>query len=165
MLDGQLRPVERAAKRPRKTRRARCLGGYRARLRALPPKQRDVAVTDYRHPPQIVTDGWIADFPSASQWITQQLSCAAWNPPDRLNNHAEFCDPVVDRWAERATRMQLTDPVAASHLWARADRRITNLAPWVSTVTESETDLLSRRVGGYQYVPTIGALVDQLWVR
>ena len=139
--------------------------GYRARLRALPPKQRDAAVTDYRHPAQIVTNGWIADFPSASQWITQQLSCAAWNPPEQLNNQAEFCDPIADRWAARATRMQLTDPVAASHLWARADRRITNLAPWIPTVTQSETDLLSRRVGDYQYVPTIGALVDQLWVR
>ena len=26
-------------------------------------------------------------------------------------------------------------------------------------------DLLSRRVGDYQYVPTIGTLLDQLWVR
>jgi hypothetical protein len=32
-------------------------------------------------------------------------------------------------------------------------------------VSESEIDLLSRRAGNYQYVPTIGALIDQLWVR
>jgi ABC-type transport system substrate-binding protein/DNA-binding SARP family transcriptional activator len=139
--------------------------GYHAHLRALPPAERNAAITDYRRPPQIVTNEWIADYPSASQWITQQLSCAAWNPPGRLFNPAEFCDPLVDRWAAEATRLQFTSPVAAGRLWARADRRITNLAPWVPTVTESETDLLSRRVGDYQYVPTIGTLLDQLWVR
>jgi hypothetical protein len=32
------------------------------------------------------------------------------------------------------------------------------------TFAETETDLVSRRVGDYQYVPTIGALLDQLWV-
>jgi hypothetical protein len=50
-------------------------------------------------------------------------------------------------------------------VWARADRLLTNLAPWVPTVTDTETDLVSRRVGDYQYVPTIGVLLDQLWVR
>jgi hypothetical protein len=51
--------------------------------------------------------------------------------------------------------------LAADRVWARADRQITNLAPWIPTVT----DLVSSRVTDYQYVPTIGALIDQLWVR
>jgi hypothetical protein len=37
--------------------------------------------------------------------------------------------------------------------------------PWVPTVTAAETDLVSTRVGDYQYVPTIGGLIDQLWIR
>ena len=45
------------------------------------------------------------------------------------------------------------------------DREITNLAPWVPTVTQTENDIVSAHVGDYQYVPTIGALLDQLWVR
>jgi peptide/nickel transport system substrate-binding protein len=139
--------------------------GYRARLRSLAPAQRDAAITDNAHPPQIATEAWIADYPSASQWITVNLSCAAWHPPARLTNTAKFCDPTVDRWAATATRLQLTDPGAADRLWARADRRITDLAPWVPTVTENETDLVSPRVGNYRYVPTIGTLLDQLWVR
>ena len=61
--------------------------------------------------------------------------------------------------------MNTTDPVAADRLWAQADRDITNLAPWVTTVNETETDLVSQRVGNYQYVPTVFALLDQLWVR
>jgi peptide/nickel transport system substrate-binding protein len=138
--------------------------GYRARVRVLTPSQRNAAIVDYRHPPQIATDSWTADFPSASQWITLQLSCAAWHPPTQVTNHALFCDPTADRWAAQASQLQLTNPIAAIQLWARADRRITNLAPWLTTVAQTETDLVSPRVGNYQYVPTIGALLDQLWV-
>jgi len=138
--------------------------GYRARLRVVNPSQFGTAIDDYRHPPQIVTNSWIASVPSPSDWITLQLSCAARYPP-LLNNHAEFCDHSVDNLAARASELQLTDPAAADRLWARADRAITNLAPWVPTVTATETDLVSARVGDYQYVPTIGGLIDQLWVR
>jgi peptide/nickel transport system substrate-binding protein len=138
--------------------------GYRAHLRALTPSQHNAAMADYRHPPQIVTDSWVADYPSASQWITLLLSCAAWHPPTQVTNHALFCDPTADRWAAQASRLQLTNPLAADRLWTKADRRITDLAPWLPTVTATETDLIGSRVGDYQYVPTIGALLDQLWV-
>ena len=138
--------------------------GYRARLRSLTPSRAAAALNDYRHPPQVVTFAWIGDLPTASQFITDQFSCAAWHPPTRLNNHAEFCDPTIDRWATRAAGKQLTDPVAANRLWALADRRLTDLAPSIPTITETATDLVSRRVGNYQYIPTIGALLDQLWL-
>jgi ABC-type transport system substrate-binding protein/streptogramin lyase len=138
--------------------------GYRARLRVVKPSQFQTASTDYRHPSQIVTNSWVANLPSPSEWITIKLSCVARYPP-LLNNQAEFCDHPVDNLATRASELQLADPAAADRLWARADRTITNLAPWVPTVTASETDLVSARVGDYQYVPTIGCLIDQLWVR
>ncbi len=96
--------------------------------------------------------------------LTLQLSCGAWHPPTEVANHSEFCDPAVDRLAERATELQVTNPTVAKRLWAQADRLTTNLAPVVATVTENETDLVSQRVGDYQYVPTIGALLDQLWL-
>jgi len=89
---------------------------------------------------------------------------AAWRPPTQLSNRSQFCDPRVDRLAVRAAELQVDKPSAADRLWAQDDRLITNLAPWVPTVTQTETDLVSRRVGNYQYVPTIGALLDQLWV-
>ena len=138
--------------------------GYHARLHVVTAAQWNGAINDYRHPAQIATESWIADYPSAAQWITVLLSCAAWRPPTQLTNHSQFCDPRVDRLAARAAELQVNNPSAADRLWAQADRLITNLAPWVPTVTETETDLVSRRVGDYQYVPTIGALLDQLWV-
>ncbi len=139
--------------------------GFHPRLRVLTENQLAAARVNYRHPLQSDTNSWIADFPSPSQWITTFLSCAAWHPPTRLDNHSQFCDPAADRLATRASQLETTDPGQADVLWAGADRRITNLAPWIPTVTETETDLVSRRVGNYEWVPSIGALLDQLWVR
>lgn len=139
--------------------------GYHARLNVVNAADWGAAINDYRHPAQIATESWIADYPSAAQWITVHLNCAAWRPPIQLSNRSQFCDPRVDRLAARAAALQADDPSAADPLWAQADRLITNLAPWVPTVTETETDLVSQRVGDYQYVPTIGALLDELWVR
>lgn len=138
--------------------------GYRARLRVVAPARFVAALNDYHSRPQVETLSWTADYPSASQWLTVQLSCGAWHPPTQLANHSEFCDPAVDRLAEQAAGLQLTNPSRANRLWAQADRLTTNLAPVVTTVTGNETDLVSQRVGDYQYVPTIGALLDQLWL-
>ena len=138
--------------------------GYRARLRVVAPSLFIAVLNNYHAPPQVDTQSWTADYPSASQWLTLQLSCGAWHPPAQVANHSEFCDPAVDRLAERAAELQVTNPSVANSLWAQADRLTTNLAPVVATVTENETDLVSQRVGDYQYVPTIGALLDQLWL-
>lgn len=114
---------------------------------------------------QIITNSWIANVPSPSDWITISLSCRERGPQNEAVNQAEFCDRAIDRLATRATELQVTDPAAADRLWARADREITNRVPWVPTVTETENDTVSAHVGDYQYVPTFGALLDQLWVR
>ena len=139
--------------------------GYRARLRVVAPARFIAVLNNYFAPPQVDTQTWTADYPSAAQWLTLQLSCGAWHPPTQVANHSEFCVPAVDRLAERAAELQVTNPSLANRLWAQADRLTTNLAPVVATVTENENDLVSQRVGNYQYVPTIGALLDQLWVR
>ena len=47
----------------------------------------------------------------------------------------------------------------------RLDRELTDRAILLPTVTPDETDLLSRRVGNYQYNPVWGPLLDQLWVQ
>lgn len=140
--------------------------GYRAHL-CVPRRvrwERSSTRTTATHPRCTPTPGRQA-CPLHPDWITLLLSCRAWNPPARLTDHALFCDPAVDRIAASAAEMNTTNPVAADRLWAHADRDITNLAPSVTTVNETEIDLVSRRVGDYPYVPTVFALLDQLWVR
>jgi ABC-type transport system substrate-binding protein len=126
--------------------------GYHAHLRLLPLDPWNNGIDDYHHPAQLGTISWGVDFVSASDFLISQLSCAAWNPPTRLNNHAQFCDQHVDQLAQRAAQLQQTDPATADALWARADRLATNLAPWIPTVSENELDLVSRRAGDYHYL-------------
>jgi ABC-type transport system substrate-binding protein len=43
---------------------------------------------------------------------------------------------------------------------------ITDQAPWVPLFNSTGLDILSKRVGNYQYSPAaIAMLIDQLWVR
>ena len=55
--------------------------------------------------------------------------------------------------------------VAASRLWEKIDRDFTDAAPWVSFASGQDIELLSARVGDYQYNPAIGTLLAQLWVK
>ena len=140
--------------------------GYKATLVAL-HEDRFVPVTnDARRRIQIGSGSWWADIPSASEW-TQLLSCAAYDArgPESNSNPAGFCDPAVDRLTRRAAQLQSTDPSAANRLWARADRLITDNAPWVPTIQPAVPDTLAPNVGGYQTVPTVGVLPHRLWVR
>ena len=60
---------------------------------------------------------------------------------------------------------RLTNPSAARGLWERIDRQTVDQAPWVPLVNPKVVDVLSKRVGNYQYSLGGGMLIDQLWVR
>jgi ABC-type transport system substrate-binding protein/class 3 adenylate cyclase len=131
--------------------------GYRAYLRpssfvpgdALDPSKRA----------QIGELGWFQDYPSPSNFFEPLFSCHADLPMSR------FCDARIDREAARATSLQLTEPIAAGEAWARVDRNVVDQAPFVPLFTPATAELVSRRVGNYQYNGVFGALLDQMWVR
>ena len=123
--------------------------GYKVKLRAIGAGRVPGTV-------QVGTGSWYSDIPLASQWM-EQLRCDS--PESR------FCDPTADRWMRRAQRLLATDPAAASRLWARIDRRITDQAPWIAAIQPGALSVVSARVGGFQFIPSNGPLVDRLWVR
>src|SRR6202042_1327105 len=49
--------------------------------------------------------------------------------------------------------------------WAKADRIVTDQAPWVPVFNETSAGFVSSRVGNYQESPEYGPLLDQMWVR
>ena len=53
---------------------------------------------------------------------------------------------------------------AAGELWAKIDRALVDQAAVVPLFNRQGFDLLSKRVGNYQYNPVLGVLVGQLWV-
>jgi ABC-type transport system substrate-binding protein len=124
-------------------------------------------IADSRDRAQIGFFGWQPDYPTASDFFRPLFSCASFVPDSQNNTNATaFCDPSIDRRIERAQNEQAANPDAARALWERVDREITDQAPWVPLFTPKRVDILSKRVGNYQYSPAgFGMLIDQLWVR
>jgi len=105
-------------------------------------------------------------YPSASQILESSFGCRSFVPHSTVNpNGSEFCDPKLDAQMNEALTAESNNSPDAAALWAQADRTATDDAPAVPLTTPSETDFVSRRVGGYQYSFQQGVLLDQLWVR
>jgi YVTN family beta-propeller protein len=136
--------------------------GYRASLKIVSDARffRLAANSGKRY--QVISGGWAADYPAASDFIVLKLSCS-----DVQVGHDPrvFCDPSIDRQIGVAESLQLIHPRQAELLWATIDREFVDRAVWVPMVTPKLTDLVSKRVGNYQYHPLWGVLIDQLWVR
>lgn len=80
-------------------------------------------------------------------------------------NTGQFCDRGFDRKVARAEQLQLISRARSLQEWNRLDRELTDRAIWLPTATGTLTDIVSSRVGNYQFHPFWGVLVDQLWVR
>jgi YVTN family beta-propeller protein len=123
-------------------------------------------MADSRTSPQAYFYTWSPGYPAASEFLGSQFwSCDSFVPNSTSNNNlSEFCDPRFDATVRRALVAEGVKSPSAGRLWAKADREFTDQAPVVPFVTPSQTDFVSRRVGGYQYSSCVGALIDQLWV-
>jgi YVTN family beta-propeller protein len=141
--------------------------GYQASLETRCCTGYFKVVGDSRTRAQIGTTQWISDYPAPSGFFNAVLTCASFLPGDPGNsNDAEFCDPRIDRQIQHALVEQATHPDAARIAWQRVDRQTVGQAPWVPLVNPKVVDVLSKRVGNYQYSPAgLGMLIDQLWVR
>ena len=110
--------------------------------------------------------GWISDYPVASQFIYELLSCAKFVPNSNRNqNYGDFCDPALDAQMKQALSLQQSDQSAAGQLWATIDQELVDQAAIVPIFNRQSVDFVSKRVGNYQYNPLFGMLISQLWVR
>jgi len=140
--------------------------GYRATLHTVAAETFYGTIGDARRKVQIGETSWGPDFPDASTFFLDSLTCRSFSrDPAGTSNFAEFCDPRVDKLAAEAQAEQLTDPAAARLLWARVDRAVTDQAPWVPVFNDSWTVFVSARVGNCQVHANYGPLLDQMWVR
>jgi peptide/nickel transport system substrate-binding protein len=141
--------------------------GYRASLRVASVAVFAHNVNDTRRRVQASIGTWIADYPSASDFFDLFFQCSAFRPADPAGTRSGdfFCHPSIDRQMNQADQLQVSDPQAAAQIWAKVDREITDLAPWVPFASLRSADFTSARAGNYQYNPIWGILADQLWVR
>jgi YVTN family beta-propeller protein len=143
--------------------------GYRATRRLLLPQTGPL----WRPDRQAGAGGLGLTFPSANSALSAYFTCSSYHRDPEMNgNYAEFCNRRIDAEIAHARTVQITDPIAASHLWTRIERELTEQAPWLVTRESVAADLLSRRT--HNYTPcwvsfviagVTGACLDQLWVR
>jgi peptide/nickel transport system substrate-binding protein len=141
--------------------------GYRASLRVASVAVFARNVNDTRRRVQASVATWVADYPSASDFFDLFFQCSAFHLADPAGTRSGsfFCHPGIDRQMNQADQLQVSDLPAAAPVWAKVDREITDLAPWVPFASMRIADFTSARVGNYQDNPIWGILLDQLWVR
>jgi YVTN family beta-propeller protein len=139
--------------------------GYRGRLVTVDdPNAYYAKVLDSRVHAQAGYYTWAAEYPSATDFIPPQFTCAAFVPAsDENGNVSEFCDRSIDAAIARAAGEQ--DPAVATVLWQRVERSLLARAPVVPAYNRSQVDFVSQRLGNYQYNPQWGLLLDQAWVK
>jgi len=133
--------------------------GYHTRLRLISHAGFHRLSAAVKRSVQVIPNGWYSDYPAASDFFGIFLSCHS------AYNNSGFCDPTLDRMMNHADHLSLTNPKAATNLWARIDRRAVNEAAWAPLVNPRTFDFVSTRAKNYQHNALWGILADQLWVR
>ena len=110
---------------------------------------------------QLSVDGdWLPTTRAPSAYLPAFFECGGSNGNDY------YCDPPLDRkMAASLSSNQPTDPVKSPPLWAGIDHALADQAAWLPLVNASGVDLVSRRVGNYQFHPVWGFIADQVWLR
>jgi peptide/nickel transport system substrate-binding protein len=141
--------------------------GYPVRIKRLRADASFAQFGDSRTNAQAFFGTLGPSYPSASEFLNPVLlGCQGFVPNSTSNvNLTEFCDPRFDATVRSALAAEGSNSPTATALWAKADRQITDQAPFVNFATPSVTDFVADRVGNYQYNPQLGVLIDQLWVR
>jgi ABC-type oligopeptide transport system substrate-binding subunit len=143
--------------------------GYRASLRPLQLFPVDADVTDYWE----VTDdkaadwnaalnGWVPDYPAASQFLATLASCDSRYDPYNVTG---YCDPEVETAIAAALEQQVADPAAASAAGAAIDRKVVDSAAYIPFGNNIREDFVSRRAGNVIVHPVTGPLIAQMWVQ
>ncbi len=88
---------------------------------------------------------WWADYPDAENFLYPTFYSSNWGPE---GNRARFRDVRVDELLRRAR--ETVDPAAGLSLYASAQRRVVELAPWVFLWHKKEYVITSSRVEDYR---------------
>ena len=142
--------------------------GYRASLKVVDGFNAYwTQVADSRVGAQTGFIAYVGAWPSPFYFLPYFVSCAGFIPasPGNNPNPSEFCDPSIDAQMAHASAVQAQDPPAATVLWQRVESALAVQAPYVPIYNSRNVDFVSKRVGNYQYNPTSGALLSQLWVK
>jgi peptide/nickel transport system substrate-binding protein len=102
---------------------------------------------------QLTIVAWIPDYRGASDFFG--WGWCNWG-------FGWFCDRHIDGLMKTATTSP--DKAVAAAKWTRIDHRIVDLAPVIPLTNLNALDVVSSRVGNYQFSPILRVLLEQMWV-
>ncbi len=108
---------------------------------------------------QIFTQqGWLADYPSASNFYDEEFSCQG-------TNFSGYCNPEIEAVAGQAAAAAQTDPTRSLDLWAQVDHLLTDDAAFLTLGGHHDAALVSPRVSNVLTRSGLGAVLSQVWVK
>jgi peptide/nickel transport system substrate-binding protein len=126
----------------------------------------DIKFADFAapiHNAQVTFDGWLADYPLASNFYHGAHDCAAVAPDQ--GGTATACDPTLDATAKKAATLETSNPNEAVRLWTAIDHRLVDLSYVVPLSNDVTPTFVSKRVGNYQSSQFNGPVLSQMWIK
>ncbi len=140
--------------------------GYKATVKSLSSNISFTYIQNTKNKVQISVTQWYQDYPQASDFLNVLLGCDSFHPgSDTSINISGYCNKAVNAQMQQALKLGVTNPAAASKLWAKIDRETTDDAAQAVLFNPRLIDFVSKRVGNYIWSAQFYMLVDQAWVQ
>ena len=140
--------------------------GFQTQVKAISSNIQFTYIQNTNNKVQASETDWEADYPAASDFLHVLFTCSNFHPgSDASINIAGYCDKTTEAMMDDALATAITDPKAADAKWAAVDKRITDASPVVTLFQRNRLDLLSPRVGNWQWSKVYNMLFSQVWVK
>jgi len=140
--------------------------GYKAVLKPLSGNIQFTYIQNTNNKVQLALTSWYQDYPAASDFLNVLLSCGSFHPAsDSSINISGFCDKDIDAQMAQALTLAQSNVDEANRKWGQIDHAIMMKSPVVPVLHPKIIDLVSKRVGNYQFSKQFYVLVGQLWVQ
>lgn len=140
--------------------------GFHATLKVISGDIQFPYIQNSKNKTQIAVTSWLSDYPTASDFINVLLSCGSFHPgSDSSPNISGFCQKGINDQINQALMLEVSDPAAATKLWAQIDKEVTDQAPWVPMFTPDQLSFVSKRLGNFSYSYLDRMLISKAWVQ
>lgn len=140
--------------------------GYDATVQSISGDIQFTYIQNTNNNVQISVTQWYQDYPAPSNFLNVLFGCDSFTPgSDSSVNMAGICDKALDDRMKAAMALAVTDPEAANREWGEIDYEMMKLAPAIPMFTPKDVDLISSRVGNYQFSTLFHWLVGSSWVQ
>ncbi len=140
--------------------------GYDATVQSISGDIQFTYIQNTNNNVQISVTQWYQDYPAPSNFLNVLFGCDSFTPgSDSSVNMSGICDKGLDDRMKAAMALAVTDPDAALQQWGDIDYDFMKLAPAVPLFTPKDVDLISTRLGNYEFSSQFHWNVGNSWVQ